>query len=553
MLSADTVLQERYRIVSQLGQGGMGAVYEAVDERLDTIVALKETLFTDEKLRKQFEREARLLARLHHQALPRVSDHFNESEGQFLVMQYIAGEDLAAMLTERNGPFPEDEVIRWADQLCDALDYLHTQDPQIIHRDIKPQNLKLTARGQIVLLDFGLAKGSAGQLTAVTTSASIFGYTPNYAPLEQVQGMGTDARSDLYSLAATLFHLVTNVKPPDALSRAAAVVNGEPDPLPLANEISPSVSSSFANVLAKGMSLKRDDRFPAASAMRGALHVAAEHPLGDAGTLLTSGSRVSGAVNSGTLIASERATRLVSSQTQQGGPSSIASEAQTLVAGEATNVREPAAAGGAPVRTNRTVWVGAAILLVLIVGCAAGFYAYRNRNQSTQSAAPSAPAESQPVQSSQPANSPGAGSTQSEQLKANEARTQSTKTESAAQRAANKKSEVQQKAETIPPQTPATGDPGHDANRDQNRDQNRDPNRRGPPDRQPSPFDPYRPPPGQGPGHPPRGIPEVKTLPNGTKVIRQPDGSMIFVNPKGETRIVPPRRQRKPDGNTNQP
>ena len=158
MLAADTVLQGRYRIVSQLGQGGMGAVYEAVDERLDTIVALKETLFTDEKLRKQFEREARLLARMHHPALPRVSDHFNESDGQFLVMQYIAGDDLAAMLTQRNGPFPQEEVLLWADQLCDALDYLHTQDPQIIHRDIKPQNLKLTARGQIVLLDFGLSK-----------------------------------------------------------------------------------------------------------------------------------------------------------------------------------------------------------------------------------------------------------------------------------------------------------------------------------------------------------------------------------------------------------
>src|SRR5436190_12308850 len=139
MLTADIVLQERYRIVRQLGQGGMGAVYEAVDERLDTIVALKETLFTDEKLRKQFEREARLLARLHHPALPRVSDHFNEVDGQFLVMQYIAGEDLAEMLTQRNAPFPQPEVVRWADQLCDALDYLHTQEPQIIHRDIKPE------------------------------------------------------------------------------------------------------------------------------------------------------------------------------------------------------------------------------------------------------------------------------------------------------------------------------------------------------------------------------------------------------------------------------
>src|SRR5437773_1399446 len=206
MLSTDTILQQRYRIVRQLGQGGMGAVYEAVDERLDTIVALKETLFTDEKLRKQFEREARLLARLHHPALPRVSDHFAERDGEFLVMQYIAGDDLSAMSARRGGRFPPDQVFAWADQLLDALDYLHTQDPQIVHRDIKPQNLKLTARGQIILLDFGLAKGSAGPMTAVTTSASIYGYTPNYAPLEQIQGKGTEPRSDIYALGATLFH-----------------------------------------------------------------------------------------------------------------------------------------------------------------------------------------------------------------------------------------------------------------------------------------------------------------------------------------------------------
>src|SRR5216110_674537 len=278
MLTEGTILPARYRLVRQLGQGGMGAVYEAVDERLDTVVALKETFFADEKLRKQFEREARLLARLHHQALPRVSDHFNEGEGQFLVMQYIPGEDLAAMLAQSNGPFPEEEVLRWADQLCDALDYLHTQDPQIIHRDIKPQNLKLTARGQIVLLDFGLAKGSGGQMTAVTTSASIYGYTPNYAPLEQVQGLGTDPRSDIYALAATLFHLITNLKPPDALSRASAIVNGLPDPLPLANQVTPQVSTAVAAALTKGMSQKRDDRYPTASAMREALLAASENP-----------------------------------------------------------------------------------------------------------------------------------------------------------------------------------------------------------------------------------------------------------------------------------
>src|SRR6185436_4328901 len=289
MLTEGTILQARYRIIRQLGQGGMGAVYEAVDERLDTTVALKETFFAEEKLRKQFEREARLLARMHHPALPRVSDHFNEGEGQFLVMQYIAGEDLSVMLTARNAPFSESEVARWADQLCDALDYLHTQDPQIIHRDIKPQNLKLTARGQIVLLDFGLAKGSVGQLTAVTTSASIFGYTPNYAPLEQVQGKGTDARSDIYALGATLYHLVTNVKPPDALSRASAIVNGQTDPLLPANEVCPEVNVGLANVLNKAMSQKRDDRFATANDMRRALGVGDFAASGE-DTLITTGA-----------------------------------------------------------------------------------------------------------------------------------------------------------------------------------------------------------------------------------------------------------------------
>src|SRR5213592_2760954 len=114
MLAPETILQGRYRIVRQLGQGGMGAVYEAVDQRLDTTVALKETNFTDERLRKQFEREARLLARLHHPALPKVTDHFSEEGGQFLVMQFIAGKDLWEMLKDRSKPFPVSEVLGWA-------------------------------------------------------------------------------------------------------------------------------------------------------------------------------------------------------------------------------------------------------------------------------------------------------------------------------------------------------------------------------------------------------------------------------------------------------
>src|SRR5690242_9089109 len=261
MLTPDTILQGRYRIVRQLGQGGMGAVYEALDQRLDTTVALKETLFTDERLRKQFEREARLLARLHHPALPRVSDHFSEGDGQFLVMQFIPGEDLSEMMSQRRGPFPTDQVLTWADQLLDALDYLHTQEPQIVHRDIKPQNLKLTSRGQIILLDFGLAKGQAGEISRVTTAASIFGYTPNYAPLEQIQGLGTDSRSDLYALAATVYHLLTGVKPPDALTRAAALVNSQPDPLTPATDLNHSVAPEVSAILQQAMAQNREQRF----------------------------------------------------------------------------------------------------------------------------------------------------------------------------------------------------------------------------------------------------------------------------------------------------
>src|SRR5205085_7985500 len=148
--------------------------------------------------------------------------HFVEGEGQFLVMDYVEGEDFWEKLERKGGAFPVEEVLRWADQLLDALDYLHGCDPPIIHRDIKPQNLKLSARNQIILLDFGLAKGFAGQISRVTTSGSIFGYTPNYAPLEQIQGKGTGPYSDLYSLGATLYHLLTGVIPPDVLARLAA-------------------------------------------------------------------------------------------------------------------------------------------------------------------------------------------------------------------------------------------------------------------------------------------------------------------------------------------
>lgn len=278
MLTLNTVLQNRYRIIRQLGQGGMGTVYEARDERLDTTVALKESHFTDERLGKQFEREARLLAKLRHPAMTRVIDHFTEGNGQFLVMDFIAGEDLWKTLQRNDRAFPVDKVLEWADQLLDALNYLHNQEPPIIHRDIKPQNLKLSNTGQIILLDFGLAKGFAGQISHVTTSGSIFGYTPNYAPLEQIQGTGTDPRSDLYSLAATLYHLMTGIMPSDVLTRLTSTTDGQPDPLRSAHEVNPQVSADVAAVLNRAMAIGRNQRPVSAAGMRKALLIARQLP-----------------------------------------------------------------------------------------------------------------------------------------------------------------------------------------------------------------------------------------------------------------------------------
>jgi serine/threonine protein kinase len=271
MLIADTILQNRYRIVRPLGRGGMGAVYEAIDTRLSRTVALKETLVETDELRRAFEREARLLANLRHPALPKVLDHFDEGAGLFLVMEFIPGDDLGTML-ELGRTFAPVEVLRWAEQLLDALEYLHKLDPPVLHRDIKPSNLKLISESHIVLLDFGLAKGTAGQMTRAGSSSSLLGYSPSYSPLEQMQGTGTDERSDLYSLGATLYHLLTGLRPPDALSRATAIVNGQPDPLRPARELNEALAPSVSAALMRAMALNIDQRPRTVSEMRDDLH-----------------------------------------------------------------------------------------------------------------------------------------------------------------------------------------------------------------------------------------------------------------------------------------
>jgi hypothetical protein len=280
------------------------------------------------------------------------------------VMQFIEGDDLAQMMTQKQGPFPPEQVLTWGDQLLDALDYLHTQDPQIIHRDIKPQNLKLTSRGQIILLDFGLAKGQAGGMSLVTTSASIFGYTPNYAPLEQIQGLGTDARSDIYALSATLYHLMTSVKPPDALTRAAALVNGQPDPLKPASEISAIIGPEVSNILARGMSQNREQRLATAAAMRAALKETGE------------GATLSDRAEAATVIFQPPAARVVD-------PARAVAKQAEAKTGETTVVQAPRSA------RRRVAPLAIATAALVLVGVMFGvFYAYQHRRNSTAATTP---------------------------------------------------------------------------------------------------------------------------------------------------------------------
>ena len=268
MIEKGTVLQGRYRIEKKIGQGGMGKVYLATDERFDSRVAVKGKLASDNQHQNAFKREARLLNNLKHSALPKVSDHFVEGNGQYIVMEYIGGDDLFEKMKKKDEAFPFEDVLNWTHQLLDALEYLHNQEKPIIHRDIKPQNLKLTSEGKIILLDFGLAKGNPTDAKHNTEANSVFGYSLDYASLEQIQGTGTDPRSDIYSLGTTMYHLATGKPPSDSLTRVMLTLNGKEDPLEPAHEANPKVPESFGRLLEKAMSLSANTRPRTASEMR---------------------------------------------------------------------------------------------------------------------------------------------------------------------------------------------------------------------------------------------------------------------------------------------
>ncbi|MBN2556175.1 MAG: serine/threonine-protein kinase [Anaerolineales bacterium] len=262
-LETGTILKHRYRIEGVLGQGGMGAVYQAFDINLGVSVAVKENLFTTEEYARQFRREATILASLRHANLPRVTDHFViEGEGQYLVMDFIQGEDLREQL-ERDGPLGEDEVLPWFLQICDALAYLHNRKPLILHRDIKPGNIKIMPDGRAILVDFGLAK-VVEKGGATTTGAKAM--TPGFSPPEQYGTGRTDPRTDVYSLGATLYATLTAAIPEDALERAMGR-----EELTSPRKRNPDLSMGITRVIMKALSVRPEDRYQSVTELADAL------------------------------------------------------------------------------------------------------------------------------------------------------------------------------------------------------------------------------------------------------------------------------------------
>jgi serine/threonine protein kinase len=265
-LELGVILHKRYKIVRIIGQGGMGCIYLAEDNRLKgRSCAIKEVEYDRsfgkeliQESREQFNKEATVLARLDHPNLPKVSDYFSIKMRDYLVMDFVPGEDLRTLISKakQNKRFlKNNDVLNWIRQLADALIYLHNQEPPILHRDIKPSNLKITPNGVLKLVDFGLVKllsPGEGTITIIQGHGTAF-----YTPLEQYGGDSThtDVRSDIYAFGATLYHLMTNTPPIDARARFL-----NPESYINPRQINPAINLQIEKAINLAMNLHPDQR-----------------------------------------------------------------------------------------------------------------------------------------------------------------------------------------------------------------------------------------------------------------------------------------------------
>lgn len=306
MLTTNQNLQQgRYRIVGQLEQNGAGTSYEAFDNTLGASVLLKElrdnlgkvtTPVQLEARKMSFSKKAKSLTGMHHASLLGVKDFFSEIDHHYLVTEFSGGNTVAELLDKNKKPFPINDVANWADSLLDALNYLHTLTPPVIHGEVKPQNVRISADGKVKLQIFNLVK-SPEEIYAATANQTFDAAVLPYLPLEQIwSGLDAaskkviltnyddksekileqeaDARSDVFSLAATLYYLLTARVPADALTRSIDILEGKDDPLQSPTQLNSAVPQEVSEVLLKALEIKREDRFSSAVIMRQVLRTA---------------------------------------------------------------------------------------------------------------------------------------------------------------------------------------------------------------------------------------------------------------------------------------
>jgi serine/threonine protein kinase len=261
------VLDNHYRVVKMLAQGGYGTVYRAWDIQLNGPCALKENQGSGSNSRSQFEIEATMLASLSHPNLPKVRDHLLIPDGQFIVMDFIEGEDLQVKLNQSGGSLAEVQVLNWIYQVCDALTYMHNQNPPVIHRDIKPANIRISPQGKAVLVDFGIAKQQAGGRTRTGARA----VTSGYSPPEQYTGQGTSVRSDIYALGATLYTLLTGLVLPESIQRLITPGGSAPIVVKPPHMIRPGITIGVSQVIMRAIHPDPAKRFASVKEFEAAL------------------------------------------------------------------------------------------------------------------------------------------------------------------------------------------------------------------------------------------------------------------------------------------
>lgn len=293
MPATTALLQEgRYRIDNEFPQDGGACIFEAFDTVSETKVVVKEvpmklnkvaTASQRESLNTAFSEQSKLLMEIRHASLLQVRDYFSELGRHYLVIESIDGDDFETLLARQAGAFPVSDVVSWAYQLLDALYFLHTNKTPVIHRNVRPENIKLNSDGKVKLAPFGFIFNGDAQNSAE-------GSTIPYSPLEQIwSGLDAasqkvitnkydesserilkedlDARSDVYSLGATLYHLITARAPADALERSIEIIEGRTDPLRPPEKIDPAIPIEISDLIVKAMEIKREYRFDSAAIM----------------------------------------------------------------------------------------------------------------------------------------------------------------------------------------------------------------------------------------------------------------------------------------------